>query len=427
MSNNIPKISSTLKIAAIGISIALIPDCLFSLLSLADVVKEFSGNISRVLTGLLIIGYIIAGCALLACQSNAKKLGLSQPAFVLCAISLFLVTLFAFAIGFVEKFRSVYYNILFDGNEEHQMIIGLLLAAIKFMPIIIGTLMITRRIRAFSTLFITYLIFLLFPILDSILKKEIIHTDYYGYTSGWERYIKMMISVDLIVTVLNVIGWWVASKGTAKWEAKKAGNDIDSSGAQQPAYVAQTDGSTATYAASTTGQNGATTPSTTASTASTSSGSAPRANTAANTKAGTAVTEQQKQLIMSMSDQELSNVVNNPMLYANPAFVEEARSTLVKRQAWEMIKDYSDMQLLDIVHNNTQGFAYEVLDASSMELFARETEEFVNELRSLSDEHLHGIVANPGDYFDGYVRMAQRLIDQRLNNPGAHSQPGNPS
>ncbi|MDE6316893.1 MAG: hypothetical protein K2L73_00655 [Muribaculaceae bacterium] len=128
------------------------------------------------------------------------------------------------------------------------------------------------------------------------------------------------------------------------------------------------------------------------------------------------VTEEQKKLIMGMSDEELTKVINNPMLYANPAFVEEARSTLLKRQAWEMIKDYSDMQLLDIVHNNSQGFAYEVLDASSMELLARETEEFVNEIKSLSTEQLQGIVSNPDSYFDGYVRLATRTLNERLNN-----------
>ncbi|MDE6755608.1 MAG: hypothetical protein K2J66_00520, partial [Muribaculaceae bacterium] len=130
------------------------------------------------------------------------------------------------------------------------------------------------------------------------------------------------------------------------------------------------------------------------------------------------ITPAQKNLLMGMTDNELTNIINNPALYANQAFVDEARRTLTKRQGWEAIKDFSDQQLLSVVHDNIQGFAPEVLDAASMELLARENQDFINEVSSLSIEELQGILANADNYYDGYIQLATRLLNQRINNLG---------
>ncbi len=131
-----------------------------------------------------------------------------------------------------------------------------------------------------------------------------------------------------------------------------------------------------------------------------------------------AITDEQKKILMGMSNQELTNVINNPSLYANPAFVEEAKKTLTKRQGWEIIKDYSDEQLLSIVHDNVQGFSAEVLDAASMELLARENATFINEVSSLTIPELQGILSNADSYYDGYIQLATRVLNERINNPG---------
>lgn len=127
-----------------------------------------------------------------------------------------------------------------------------------------------------------------------------------------------------------------------------------------------------------------------------------------------------------MTNAELTNVINHPALYANPAFVEEAKKTLTKREGWEVIKDFTDEQLINVVHENVQGFSPEVLDAASMELLSRENPEFMNEVTTLSTGELQGILSNPDSYYDGYVVLATRVLDQRLNagtsagsNPGA--------
>lgn len=135
-------------------------------------------------------------------------------------------------------------------------------------------------------------------------------------------------------------------------------------------------------------------------------------------RSASSITPEQKKLLMGMTDNELTNIINNPTLYANPAFVDEARRTLTKRQGWEAIKDFSDQQLLSVVHDNIQGFAPEVLDAASMELLARENQDFINEVSSLSIEELQGILANADNYYDGYIQLATRLLNQRVNNPG---------
>ena len=118
---------------------------------------------------------------------------------------------------------------------------------------------------------------------------------------------------------------------------------------------------------------------------------------------------------MGMSNNELTNIINTPSLYANPAFVEEARKTLIKRQGWEVIKDYTDEQLLNLVHDNVQGFSAEVLDAASMELLSRENATFINEVSSLSVPELQDMLSKADSYYDGYIQLANRVLNERIN------------
>ena len=187
----------------------------------------------------------------------------------------------------------------------------------------------------------------------------------------------------LLLALICVSGWWGAASNARDLEEEYEDNASDSS---QPIYVEQ--------------------PST-----SQSYNPAPQPQQSAAPLA-----EAQRNLLMGMSNKELSDVVNNPAIYTNKTFVEEAKNIMTKRQAWEMIKNYSDEQLLNIVHNNTQGFSYEVLDAASMELFTREAPAFVNEIKALETEELLGIVNNPGAYYDGYVSAATVVLNQRQNN-----------
>jgi len=133
-----------------------------------------------------------------------------------------------------------------------------------------------------------------------------------------------------------------------------------------------------------------------------------------------AITDEQKSMISGMCDQELAGVVNNPALYA-AAFVDEARKALSIRQALASLKDMTDEQMLEAVHNNPQGFSYEVLDAISMELLKRETPAFINEIESLPTPELQAMVYNAGAYYEGYAKLATRVLHDRLN-PGAPKQ-----
>lgn len=124
------------------------------------------------------------------------------------------------------------------------------------------------------------------------------------------------------------------------------------------------------------------------------------------------ITPEQKVYLMGLPNTELQRIIDNPMMYSSPQFVNEAAKILTKRNAWEMIKDYSNDQLMDILHNNKMGFAEPVLDAASMELFMRQAPTFVEEVMQCTDEQLASIVGAPNNNYEGYVKMAEKVIEQ---------------
>ena len=129
-----------------------------------------------------------------------------------------------------------------------------------------------------------------------------------------------------------------------------------------------------------------------------------------------AITAEQKNMLSGMSNQELANVVNNPALYA-AGFVDAARKMLSVRQAMVSLNNMTDEQMLAAIHNNPQGFSHDVLDAISMELLRREAPAFINEVASLSTPELQAMVYNAGAYYDGYIKLANRVLNERINLP----------
>lgn len=232
-----------------------------------------------------------------------------------------------------------------------------------------------------------------FPIGGSFTGKNIdkkSYSYYYGFSvSNTKTFLIITVLLLFLLALICVINWWNAVSRASGIE--EANEDTDNL-APQATYIEQP--------------------------------TAPMQQTAApqqqnySPRPVSAITDEQKKILMGMSNQELTNVINNPSLYANPAFVEEAKKTLTKRQGWEIIKDYSDEQLLSIVHDNVQGFSAEVLDAASMELLARENATFINEVSSLTIPELQGILSNADSYYDGYIQLATRVLNERINNPG---------
>ncbi len=114
--------------------------------------------------------------------------------------------------------------------------------------------------------------------------------------------------------------------------------------------------------------------------------------------------------LRKLDDQQLKYVVDNPTGY-QPAYVEEAKSMLVKRQEWENLQVLTDEKLLEMVNSGTTGgYTTEQCDVASMILFTRKSPLFTSQFVGLSYAQLNAIVNNPGNYYEGYIAQAKELL-----------------
>lgn len=111
-----------------------------------------------------------------------------------------------------------------------------------------------------------------------------------------------------------------------------------------------------------------------------------------------------------LTDDQLNYIMANPSAYS-PAYVAEATKMIMKRNAWERVKDLSEQQLLDILNAGTANASVEELDAASMVLYTRRSPLFMVQIDALSPAELKAITDNPGSYYEGYVAAAR----ERLN------------
>lgn len=393
MEQQSPKISGSLRGAAIGATIAMIPLPFIAFFVAVEAFKDMSEGFAKVLVIIQFIGCLIWAGALTGAIPGAKRLNISAAGFGACIagalIGGILQMIFIFDEKLLYKFMS-----LANGKTEALVLITLITVVVN-LPLALGTLTAGKSLHSLKGASVCYFILSVFPLLAVLLYKIIVKKSfnyYYGYSSSGEETCGIVIcTLLLLFAIICVISWWRAASNAMNIEETPDNNDDF---APQATYVEQPAAAPVQPSAPT----------------------QPQQNYSA--RPVSAITDEQKKILMGMSNQELTNVINNPSLYANPAFVEEAKKTLTKRQGWEIIKDYSDEQLLSIVHDNVQGFSAEVLDAASMELLARENATFINEVSSLTIPELQGILSNADSYYDGYIQLATRVLNERINNPG---------
>lgn len=394
MEQQSPKISGSLRAAAIGATLAMIPLPFIAFFVAVEAFKDMSEGFAKALVVIQFIGCLIWAGALTGAIPGAKKLNISAAGFGACIagalIGGILQMIFIFDEELLYKFMS-----LANGQTEALVLITLITVVVN-LPLALGTLTAGKSLHSLKGASVCYFILSVFPLLAILLYKIIVKKSfnyYYGYSSSGEETCGILICILLLLlAIICVISWWRAVSNASNIEETPDSNDDF---APQATYVEQPAAAPAPQP---------------------SAPAQPQHNYSA--RPVSAITEEQKKILMGMSNQELTNVINNPSLYANPAFVDEARKTLTKRQGWEVIKDYSDEQLLSIVHDNVQGFSVEVLDAASMELLARENATFINEVSSLTVPELQGILSNADSYYDGYIQLATRVLNERINNPG---------
>lgn len=393
MEQQSPKISGSLRGAAIGASIAMLPVLFLAILAALEIIKSLDEDLTKALVVIQFIGCLIWAGSLTGAISGAKRLNISSAGLGICIpgalIGGILQMVFIFDESLLFKFMS-----LADGETEALALLTLV-SIVANLPLAIGTLMLGKSISPLRGASVCYFILSVFPIVMVLLAKILVkksYSYYYGFSApNTKTFFIVTILLLFLLALICVINWWNAVSRASGIE--EANEDTDNL-APQATYVEQPAAAPVQPSAPT----------------------QPQQNY--SPRPVSAITDEQKKILMGMSNQELTNVINNPSLYANPAFVEEAKKTLTKRQGWEIIKDYSDEQLLSIVHDNVQGFSAEVLDAASMELLARENATFINEVASLSVPELQGILSNADSYYDGYIQLATRVLNQRLNNSG---------
>lgn len=391
MEQQSPKISGNLRGAAIGATLAMLPVAIFAVLAALEAIKDASEGFGKTIVVIQFIGCLIWAGSLTSAISGAKRLNIPTAGFGACITGALIGGILQLIFVFDEKLLYKFIS-LAEGETEALALITLV-TVVANLPLAIGTLMLGKHISPLRGASVCYFILSVFPLVEVLLAKILIkksYSYYYGFSaSNTKTFLIITVLLLFLLALICVINWWNAVSRASGIE--EANEDTDNL-APQATYIEQP--------------------------------TAPMQQTAApqqqnySPRPVSAITEEQKKILMGMSNQELTNVINNPSLYANPAFVDEARKTLTKRQGWEVIKDYSDEQLLSIVHDNVQGFSAEVLDAASMELLARENATFINEVASLSVPELQGILSNADSYYDGYIQLATRVLNERINNPG---------
>lgn len=393
--NQIPKISSSLRAAGFGALLAMLPVLFIASLDALEIIKP-KGDSDGLLKALVILQFV--GCllwsgALTSCIGNGKKLGVSAGGFGLCILGILLGGIIQLVFVMDQKLLFKFF-MLADG-ETSYIILFLLLTCVINLPLVFGTNLIGNRLPSISKAKFTYSVLALTPLLLLLIVKI---TEKSHSIKTLRALTIVLIILLFLMALISVIAWFNSAKDADELEEDAANGEGDFA---PEAYMEQ-------VAAPATSNYSAPAP-------------APAHNHSHNNaqprRQGQPITEQQREMLMSMSNEQLANVVNNPALYANPTFVEEAKTMLTKRQGWELIKDFTDEQLLSVVHENVQGFSAEVLDAASMELLSRDNAEFINEVTSLSTEELQGILDNTDSYYDGYVQLATMELNRRLNAP----------
>lgn len=390
------KISGSLRCAATGATIAMLPLAVITFLVFLKALKEPEESVERALIVIQFAGCLIWAGGLTGAVGAAKRLDIKSGALCLGIVGILLGGIFQMIFAFDETFQRTCLS--FTHDFESKLIIILLITLCINLPIAIGAFMMSGRLSAMKKSGTAYLLLAFLPLIVFIIAK-IFASNISSY-SAFRNFMIFLSALPLVLSIVAVSGWWKAVSNARL---------IEEDNADEPDYLT----------AETTYVEQPATPAVPATPAAETPRPAqqqPQQTFAP--RSASSITPEQKKLLMGMTDNELTNIINNPTLYANPAFVDEARRTLTKRQGWEAIKDFSDQQLLSVVHDNIQGFAPEVLDAASMELLARENQDFINEVSSLSIEELQGILANADNYYDGYIQLATRLLNQRVNYPG---------
>lgn len=374
-------------VSAIGATLAMLPIPVISFLSDWEIVKYVSDGLEIGLDILLVFGILLWG---IGQMSTIRPMKYNGRAWAPVLAGIFLFIYFMITIIFL---------IIDEGQLPAYMFESLIVGDLQFFPVFVMILFIgihivlicstgaySRVVRGMTLAKIGYWIILITPIALIVILAIVLKNanSYYGYYQSMNPIIKIGSLFLFIADVMCVIGWWIGAGAGIPVGQEYL---VSVSQARVPLQSANTSESVAAEIG-------------------------PDINRKSSTNADTQpkLSLHMKEKLMAMDDERLKEIADNPDMYTNKAYVDEAAAVLKKRRAWELIHEKSDKDLLEIVNDVDGIHEYAIRDAASMELFMRQSPEFVAIFSEETPDSLKEIVENSDDYFDGYVSMARKLL-----------------
>lgn len=358
------RISGMFRGAAIGATIAMPIFVFYMFLATFEVIEIRwpMGFLSacRTIAIIQFVGILIwAGC-LAGCILPAKRLNISPLGLGLCIAGALIGGILQLIVSNDEDLFGKIWFSFFENGKGDGTTLFIVFSILANVPLAIGSFLSGKNLPAMNKVTFAYAVIAVFPLIILALLDSIDGRN--GQT------ICLLLFVLLFICIaVALMGWWGAV-GQAKYLEDDGERDKNSQDARY------------------------------------------------NEPVQPAITAEQKNMLSGMSNQELTSVENNPALYA-AGFVDAARKMLSVRQAMVSLNNMTDEQMLAAIHNNPQGFSHDVLDAISMELLRREAPAFISEVSSLSTPELQAMVYNAGAYYDGYIKLATRVLNERINLP----------
>lgn len=349
---------SAMTLAATGATLAMTPIVILALIALAD--HHLSSDLPKVFIAFQIIGCVIWAVGAFMLNSRLKERDLPHTS---AAVAIGVVVIVA-AIGellFGFGGRS-FERAIGDLSYGEAKGVGILMFAI-YMAIHItlwnSTAKLSNIVSGFKTAAWGYGIITIVPVVLLFFSIIVRESHSYELYKFYEAVSIVAVALGLLAAVIAVIGWWIACSNSNDIE-----NSVDELAISPESVNRPLD-------------------------------------------AG------QKASLMSMDDARLQEIVNHPELYANVNYVGEASNILAKRRAWEEICDFTDEQLMEILQAPEGKYAFPRIDAASMELATRRAPAFVAMMQAYSSDAIRKMLADPGNYYDGYVVLGPEILAQR--------------
>lgn len=115
--------------------------------------------------------------------------------------------------------------------------------------------------------------------------------------------------------------------------------------------------------------------------------------------------------LMGYDDAWLRKIVDNPKFHS-AAVVDKARELLARREAWELIKDLPDEELLEMTMADMGLYDPNIVEAASMELYQRDSRLLREQFMALTPDTVSAIAAGDAPAPEGIRLAARKMLSE---------------